>query len=208
MEFLYEIGLFATQTLLIVVAIIAVILVIAASAGQKNKTADEGYIEVRSINDRFDAYNATIRELSDTEQTSKLRAKLEKKADKERAKSDKARAKAASKTATDALEITSDKPRTFILDFEGDTMASQVDALREEISAVLPNAQAGDDVLLRLESPGGVVHGYGLAASQLTRIRAAGVNLVIAVDKVAASGGYMMACVGDRIIAAPFAVLG
>lgn len=208
MEFLYEIGLFATQTLLIVVAIIAVILVIAASTGQKNKTADEGYIEVRSINDRFDAYNATIRELSDTEQTSKLRAKLEKKADKERAKSDKARAKAASKTATDALEITSDRPRTFILDFEGDTMASQVDALREEISAVLPNAQAGDDVLLRLESPGGVVHGYGLAASQLTRIRDAGVNLVIAVDKVAASGGYMMACVGDRIIAAPFAVLG
>ena len=78
-------------------------------------------------------------------------------------------------------------------------MASQVEALREEISAVLPNAQAGDEVLLRLESPGGVVHGYGLAASQLSRIKEAGVTLVIAVDKVAASGGYMMACVGDRI---------
>ncbi|MCP4842727.1 MAG: protease SohB, partial [Halieaceae bacterium] len=32
--------------------------------------------------------------------------------------------------------------------------------------------------------------------------------LTIAVDKVAASGGYMMACVADRIVAAPFAVVG
>jgi serine protease SohB len=87
-------------------------------------------------------------------------------------------------------------------------MASQVDALREEISAILPNVQEGDEVVIRLESPGGVVHGYGLAASQLSRIKDAGVTLVVSVDKVAASGGYMMACVGDRILAAPFAILG
>ena len=117
MEFLYEIGLFATQTLLTVVAIIAVIVVVAASAAKKNKTADEGNIEVRSINDGFEAYNGTVCELFDTDQTSKRRTKLEKKADKERAKSDKARTKAASKPATDALRITSNKPRTFILDF-------------------------------------------------------------------------------------------
>ena len=66
----------------------------------------------------------------------------------------------------------------------------------------------GDEILVKVESPGGLVHGYGLAASQLRRIRDAEVHLTIAVDKVAASGGYMMACVADRIIAAPFAVLG
>ena len=208
MEFLYELGLFAAQTLLIVLGIIAIILVIAASAGQKSKGADEGFIEVRSINDRFDRYTAAIRELSDTEELAKERAKLDKKAEKERVKADKARAKDAIEAAEKSSDIASGRPRTFVLSFEGDMMASQVEALREEISAVLPNAQAGDEVLLRLESPGGVVHGYGLAASQLSRVKDAGVTLVIAVDKVAASGGYMMACVGDRILAAPFAVLG
>lgn len=208
MEFLYELGLFAAQTFLIVVGIISIVLVIAASAGQKSKGADEGFIEVRSLNDRFDNYTAAIRELSDSEELAKARAKLEKKADKERAKAEKVRAKEVTKTAGNTTEIESERPRTYVLNFEGDMMASQVEALREEISAVLPNAQAGDEVLLRLESPGGVVHGYGLAASQLSRIKEAGVTLVIAVDKVAASGGYMMACVGDRILAAPFAVLG
>jgi serine protease SohB len=208
---LYELGLFAAQTLLIVVAILAVVLVIAGAAGQKSKSPDEGYIEVKSINDRFDAYTAAIRDLSETDEASKLRVKYDRKSAKAKAKAEKARLKATEKDAKDAkdnIAITSERPRTFVLDFEGDVMASQVDALREEISAILPNVQEGDEVLLRLESPGGVVHGYGLAASQLSRIKDAGVTLVIAVDKVAASGGYMMACVGDRILAAPFAIIG
>ena len=174
----------------------------------KNKSPDEGYIEVKSINDRFDAYTAAIRDLSETDEASKLRAKHDKKFAKTRAKAEKARLKDAEKDAAESIDIASERPRTFVLDFEGDVMASQVDALREEISAILPNIQEGDEVVLRLESPGGVVHGYGLAASQLSRIKDAGVTLVIAVDKVAASGGYMMACVGDRILAAPFAILG
>ena len=73
---------------------------------------------------------------------------------------------------------------------------------------MLAVASAQDEVLLRLESPGGVVHGYGLAASQLERLRKGGIRLTVAVDKVAASGGYMMACVADRIVAAPFAIIG
>ena len=100
------------------------------------------------------------------------------------------------------------RPRVFVLDFDGDMRASAVEALREEVSAVLLAAKPGDEVLLRLESGGGLVHAYGLAASQLERLRAADVPLTVAVDKVAASGGYMMACVGRRILAAPFAVLG
>ena len=49
---------------------------------------------------------------------------------------------------------------------------------------------------------------YGLAASQMQRIRDKKLKLTVCVDKVAASGGYMMAVVADKIIAAPFAVLG
>ena len=115
MEFLYELGLFATQTLLIVLGIIAIILVIAASAGQKNKGADEGFIEVRSINDRFDRYTAAIRELSDTEELAKERTKLDKKAEKERAKADKARAKDVIKAAEKTSDIKSERPRTFLV---------------------------------------------------------------------------------------------
>lgn len=96
----------------------------------------------------------------------------------------------------------------FVLDFDGDLRASAVEALREEVTTILGVAQAEDEVVARVESPGGTVHGYGLAASQLARLRAKGIPLTVCVDKVAASGGYMMACVAQRIVAAPFAVVG
>ena len=100
------------------------------------------------------------------------------------------------------------KSRAFVLDFKGDTKASEVETLREEITALLDVATPEDEVILRLESPGGMVHSYGLAASQLLRIKKANLRLTVCVDKVAASGGYLMACTADRIIAAPFAILG
>lgn len=99
--------------------------------------------------------------------------------------------------------------KVYILDFKGDTAASAVDNIREEITLILATAKAGcDRVVVRLESPGGMVHGYGLAAAQLVRLRDAGFHLTICVDKVAASGGYMMACIASEIISAPFAVVG
>ncbi len=102
-----------------------------------------------------------------------------------------------------------ESPRSFVLRFDGDIRASAVDALREEVSAVLQVARPGADrVLLVLDSPGGMVPGYGLAAAQLARLRTRGIELVAVVDRVAASGGYMMAAVADRIVAAPFAILG
>jgi serine protease SohB len=100
------------------------------------------------------------------------------------------------------------RPRVFVLDFVGDLRAGAVAGLREEVTAVLSVATEGDEVLLRLQNPGGLVNEQGLAASQLARIRSRGIPLTVAVDKVAASGGYMMACVADRIVAAPFAVVG
>lgn len=99
--------------------------------------------------------------------------------------------------------------KIYLLDFKGDMAASAVENLREEITLILATAKAGRDrVVVRLESPGGMVHGYGLAAAQLVRLRDAGFHLTICVDKVAASGGYMMACIANEIISAPFAIVG
>jgi serine protease SohB len=100
------------------------------------------------------------------------------------------------------------RKRVFVLDFRGDIRASGTASLREEVSAVLAVAESGDEVLVRLENAGGLVHEHGLAASQLVRVKERGIPLTVAVDKVAASGGYLMACVADRIVAAPFAVVG
>ena len=98
--------------------------------------------------------------------------------------------------------------RVFVLDFKGDLRATGVDALRQEVTLVLAVATERDEVVVRLENSGGAAHGHGLGASQLARIRARGIPLTVAVDRVAASGGYMMACVADRILAAPFAIVG
>jgi len=100
------------------------------------------------------------------------------------------------------------RKKLYVLDFKGDVHANEVIGLREEISAILSVANKNDEVLLRLESSGGVIHGYGLAASQLNRLRQKGIRLIVSVDKIAASGGYMMACVADYIVSAPFAIIG
>ncbi|ARU57431.1 ClpP class periplasmic serine protease [Oleiphilus messinensis] len=100
------------------------------------------------------------------------------------------------------------KPTLFVIDFVGDVQATGVDALAREVSAVIDTAKPTDEVLLRLDSPGGVVHGYGQAAAELERLKQANIRLTVAVDQVAASGGYMMACIADRIVAAPLAIVG
>ncbi|MDV2468029.1 protease SohB [Acinetobacter chinensis] len=115
----------------------------------------------------------------------------------------------AQQLAKEARSRKKNNQKIFVLDFKGDTAASAVEQLREEITLILATAKSGRDrVVVRLESPGGMVHGYGLAAAQLVRLRDAGFHLTICVDKVAASGGYMMACIGSEIVSAPFAVVG
>ncbi|VDZ78642.1 putative protease sohB [Salmonella bongori] len=123
-------------------------------------------------------------------------------------KKHKQEAKAAKAKAKQGDIATPDKPRVWVIDFKGSMDAHEVNALREEVTAVLAVAKPGDRAVVRLESPGGVVHGYGLAASQLQRLRDKNIPLTVTVDKVAASGGYMMACVAEKIIAAPFAIVG
>ena len=203
MEFIYEYGLFLAQA----VTFVAAILIVAAglvSIGHRHKMEQhEGHIEVRHLNDRYRHIRDTIEAAVADPDTRKAQRKADKKAEKTKAKqAKKQRRKAGAESAQDR------RKRLYVLSFDGDIKASATDNLREEISAVLPQIQAGDEILVKVESSGGLVHSYGLAASQLQRISSARVPLVIAVDKVAASGGYMMACVADRIIAAPFAVLG
>ena len=199
MEFLQEVGIFLVQAIVVIAAILLV-LAGAAAMSARRRDGDDGYVEVRRLNERYTAYRDAIRSLTEHPQSRKAREKKEKQTAKLDDKEARKRAK------NDQSEP--DKKRLFVLNFDGDMLASQVASLREEISALLGEVSEGDEVLVCLESPGGLVHGYGLAASQLQRIRDAGVTLTIAVDKVAASGGYMMACVADKIIAAPFAILG
>ena len=187
--FLSAYGLFLAELLTLVVLVIVIVLLIAA-----NRRGGHGSgLHVEHLNRRFedaaDAVNAAI---------AGKRGKKEAKArTKERKREEKARAKE-----------DSPRPRLFVLDFKGDLRASAAASLREEVTAVLAVANDQDQVLLRLENPGGTVHEHGFAASQLVRIKQRKLKLLIAVDKVAASGGYLMACVADHVLAAPFAVIG
>lgn len=191
MEFLYEYGLFVAKAVTIVLAIIVVVSAVVGAAS-KQKPA-KGHLEITSISEQ----------LKDVTQYAK-EVLLSKDALKKLAKAQKKEEKAKSKEKSEDSE----QPRLFVIDFNGSMDAGEVEHLREEITAVLCVAAKGDEVLIRLESGGGVVHGYGLAASQLQRIKDKGLTLTISVDKVAASGGYMMACVADKLIASQFAYIG
>jgi serine protease SohB len=186
-EFFVEYGLFLLKTMTIAGAVVIVIL--SAAVVSKKASHDEG-LEVEGLNDKYQTLARALK-----------RAVMNKADWKKEAKAAKRRKKAAAKS--DAV-----RPRGFVIDFKGDLMASAVPSLREEVSAVLEVATSEDQVVVRLENHGGVVHEHGLAASQLVRIREKRIPLIVSVDKVAASGGYLMACVANRIVIAPFAILG
>ncbi|MFC0035058.1 protease SohB [Cardiobacterium valvarum] len=186
MTFLLEYGLFLAKTLTILICLLLTVVGIAVAKRDNNE--DEDTFEVRSLNEYYEEQQDLLYEVLLDKKALKARQKAQKQAEKD--------------------EANAQKPRIFVLDFDGDIEASAVTQLREQISAVIQVASTEDRVLLRLESGGGLVHAYGLAASQLARLRARQIPLTVAVDKVAASGGYMMACIGNEIIAAPFAVLG
>ena len=202
MEYIYEYGLFLAQAVTFVAAIVMVAASLVAIGQRQKAEQHEGHIEVRDLNEKYRQIGDSIQHIVVEPDELKALKKARKKADKQLAKQAR---KKSGKPADSAAER---RKRLYVLNFEGDLKASAVDNLREEISAVLPQIVAGDEMLVKVESPGGLVHSYGLAASQLRRIRDAQVPLTIAVDKVAASGGYMMACVANQIVAAPFAVLG
>lgn len=183
--FWLDVAAFALKALILVAAIGATAALIARAARGRPDTPED--LEIERLDDVWRRREA------------RLSAALLPK------KQRKAHLKAARKAGT----APPPSARVFVLDFKGDLTASGVGALAREIDAVLALARPGDDeVVLRLESPGGTVTGYGLAAARLQRLRAAGLKLTVCVDQVAASGGYMMAAVAERIVAAPFAMIG
>lgn len=198
MEWISQYGLFLAKIATFVVIIAAAALFIFSMAQRKGER--RGELILTDLGEQY-------RLMKEDMQISRLPEAEQKQWNKEQKKKDKAEAKRA-KLAAKSGEQSAKKPCLYVLEFKGSMDAHEVEALREEITAVLAAAGPEDEVLLKLESTGGVVHGYGLAASQLDRLRKAGIRLTVAVDKVAASGGYMMACVADRIVAAPFAIIG
>jgi serine protease SohB len=191
-DFLFAYGLFLAKALTFAVVVI-IILVGIGTLLSRRKQKEEGIIEIKDISEKFDALKNDLKAVTLTEAEYKKYLKDEKKAIKQQEKDEK-EGKA--------------KKHIFVINFEGDTEASQVESLREIVSAILTVATPHDEVVVKIDSPGGVVHGYGLAASQLHRFRAKKIPLVAIIDKVAASGGYLMACVANKIISAPFAVVG
>lgn len=199
MEFLYEYGLFVAKAVTLVIAFIVVVSTIVGLASKQKH--GKGQLEIVSISEQLkDITNYAKQVLLDKNALKKLA--------KEQKKEAKAKNKAKNKAKITEQGEESEKSRLYVIDFKGSMDANEVEHLREEITAILCLANKEDEVLVRLESGGGVVHGYGLAASQLQRIKEKGLKLTIAVDKVAASGGYMMACVADKLLASQFAYIG
>ena len=196
MEFLAEYMGFLAKTVTLVIAILVVVAGI-ASLRSKGRRKAGGQLQVHKLNDFYKQLRERLEASLLDKEALKRHRKQHAKTEKLQAKSDKAGRKKAES-----------KQRVFVLDFDGDIKASATENLRQEITALLTLATPKDEVVLRLESGGGMVHSYGLASSQLARVRQAGVPLTVCIDKVAASGGYMMACIGEKIVSAPFAVLG
>ena len=185
-QFFAEYGMFLLKALTIVAAIVVVI--IAATAA--GKRAHEETLEVEHLNKKFRGLGDALLGAVSSKDERKKATKARKKEEKEEGKSGVKR------------------PRSFSIDFKGALKASGVPSLRQEVNAILDVASDEDEVIVRLENHGGVVHEHGLAASQLVRVRDRDIPLIVCVDKVAASGGYLMACVASRVYAAPFAILG
>ena len=194
MEFLSDYASFLAKTVTLVIAIVVVLVAIASMRGRGRRRGGGGQLQVVKLNDFYKGLRERLEQsLLDKEQLKVLR---------------KEQAKTLKKEAKQDKQKSDGKSRVYVLDFDGDIKASATESMRHEITALLTLATSKDEVVLRLESGGGMVHSYGLASSQLARIRQAGIPLTICIDKVAASGGYMMACIGTRIISAPFAILG
>ncbi len=209
MEFLFEYGLFLAKVVTLVVAVIVLVTaVVALAMKQKSTELSKGQLDIHSLSDALEDITRFAKRAVIPDAELKAFDKAQKAAEKAKKKADK---KADNKSASDSAntELSNPAGKVFVVDFKGSMDAGEVENLRREITAILTVATPGqDEVVVRLESPGGFVHSYGLAASQLQRLRDKGVQLTVCVDQVAASGGYMMACVANRIVAAPFAVIG
>lgn len=191
MEYLIEVGLFAAKSAILVASLIIIMAVIALLIARKQQDRKE-HLEVIHLNEKLRDYANLLKMIIFDKQQWKEEQKRQKKTLKSK----------------ELKQTKSNQGKVFVLKFHGDIKASAVDQLRQEISVILQVIKPNDEVMVQLESQGGMVHGYGLAAAQLLRLRNKSIPLTVCVDKVAASGGYLMACTANQIMASPFAILG
>jgi serine protease SohB len=189
-EFLFSYGLFIAK---IITALVALAFAVAIIAGGR-KQEEEAQLKISNLNGKYNALKSKVKQ-----------SIMDKKQYKQFIKETEKEAKIAKK---DNKSDKTPRAKLYVLEFDGDIKASEVKTLRDEITAILSVAEPQDEVLLKLDNSGGMVHEHGLAASQLQRIKDAKLRFTVVVDKVAASGGYMMACVADKIVAAPFSIIG
>lgn len=216
MEFLANWGLFAVKlvTVLVFVFLLVSLLISLAMQAKAHNQDDKDKIKFKFTNlfnfykDNVDKLDAAIDEFDESKSDKEKKAYLKQKAKALKTAPEKLREEKAEriKKAEEQGEFCPE--HLYVIDFDGDARASQVDELTSKVNLILAKATDKDEVIIKLTSPGGVVNGYGLCASQLERIRNKGINLVACVDTVAASGGYMMACVASKIVAAPFSYVG
>jgi serine protease SohB len=190
-EFLIEYGMFLAKSVTLVLLFLLVfggVLFLYS----RTKPISEDHLEVKKLNEKYENMGLALKSVTLSNKAFKQELKILKTRNKQDQKGD----------------LNEERKKVYVLNFKGDVQASEVSSLRESITALLTVAKPSDEVVVLLESTGGTVHDYGFAASQLQRVRNKNIMLTVAVDKVAASGGYMMACVADHIIAAPFAIIG
>ena len=216
MEFLFEIGLFIAKSFWIVICIVFILMIFGSMVSRRRQHPDvpEGNLLVRHVN----SFHKDLQRCVDMESFDPKGMKRAQKAERKERKAEEKKKKQTLKevakpkpTDEQSDEVSGDEEKRrhiYVIDFKGDIEASKVSHLRNEITAVLMRTNKPSEVVVRLESAGGYVHSYGLAASQLLRVRESGIKLTVVVDQLAASGGYMMAAVADKIVAAPFALIG
>ena len=216
MEFLANWGLFAVKlvTVLVFVFLLVSLLISLAMQAKAHNEDDKDKIKFKFTNlfnfykDNVDKLDAAIDEFDESKSDKEKKAYLKQKAKALKTAPEKLREEKAERIKKAEEQGEFFPEHLYVIDFDGDARASQVDELTSKVNLILAKATDKDEVIIKLTSPGGVVNGYGLCASQLERIRNKGINLVACVDTVAASGGYMMACVASKIVAAPFSYVG
>ncbi len=207
-SFFFEYGLFLAKLLSVIFGLLFVLSGIARIiSNHRSEESSDGSIVLTNLSEELDEIEELFLEETLEEAAYKRYQKQKKLTEKKERKEEKKAAKQKPKQKLEEETIEPDS-RLFVIHFQGDVEASEVDNLRECINAILTTATERDEVLVTVDSHGGYVHSYGLAASQLARLRAQNIQLTVAIDSVAASGGYLMAVVANKIIAAPFAIVG
>ena len=190
MDFIAQYGVFLLKVITIVTAILLPILMIINSSKGKS-VSEKGHLQIKNLSDQFENMGFAIQA---TLMAPKALKKFRKELHKKKKKEEKNPAK--------------DQQSVFVLNFNGDIQASEVDKLKHEINAILVSDTKCKEVVLKVESGGGSAYAYGLCAAELKRLVDNKIKLTVCIDKVAASGGYLMSCVATKIVAAPWALVG